>query len=492
MIKRKKTSIGLDITNDYMKLVKTTRVKNDNKIEIISFKLPENIINNGVIEKSEQLAEILKKLKDKHCPNINKISLAIRGQGTLLRIISIPVKQAHKIKSVIYDRINKYINFSGVSTVIDWHKIGEKIENGEKHFEFLVAIADKKIITDYVEVMEQAGFFINAITLPTLSALRALSNSIETIFNKDNLLIVDINHDKISILALENTNIEFYHLINLNSKDLINNSDRSKNILIKNIQKSIDFLESNKNITINKILIYSDLNGALEYINNLIAENTSLPIFSADKILQEETPNLTISDISQSIIAIGAAKQTPFKINILPPEIRVFESWKKLLFNTFLVINAVMLVIIFSYISLQVKCFFINQDIHAQKALLNKPDKVALKLKTLSNQLALTTKLISGRKQLLEESQKIDLHKTFAEIANNIPDEARIIKVKIKDNANINIFGQAKTSKAVFEFIKNLKSSEHFRKVDLQIVKKEKNLDKLINFSINVERQEIK
>lgn len=146
--------LGIEIEPSCIKVAAVKR-----KYELIQweiFDLPEGIVGSDGIIDGEALAKIFMKIPSKFVIKNPRVAFAVSGPTyTSVRILNLPFISKDEIALNLPLELDKYIPFSVKEVYYDYHILEQSKEKG--FTELIVAVANKQIVDEYMNVFEKAG-----------------------------------------------------------------------------------------------------------------------------------------------------------------------------------------------------------------------------------------------------------------------------------------------------------------------------------------------
>ncbi len=425
---------------------------------IVGLDIAEDQIRVATMEKTASIAAspetVTKALRQLWATNkikSRRVNLTIHGSDLLLHIVTIPHVKDAEIQSVLRQKVNQYVAFAGVKTAIGWEKIGDVVEVGERKLKILLAVVKRERVDSYIKAVEKAGLFINAIAFPSLASLRALKLS----SSRGKKIFVDVEKKQTFIHILERGAITFVHTHNAGAD------------LADDLRKVLQRAGEIKNI------IFHVADEGLRDLAKQLGEKLGKPV-----------------EVELNKTAQGLAGAESFKTNLLPEDVREREEWRHHIAYSLGAIIGVSLFMLVLFFLFLLAGFILNMQISKVKGRLDNPTIQFAQLKEIENKTKEVKKLIAGRRQLVEKFYGFTWDDIFAELTGLVPEKVYLTKIGIGEEDIVSISGVAKASDYIFDFMNKLKSSKHFKNVDLQIVQQQERAGKMISFRIYAEKNE--
>ncbi|GLI54212.1 hypothetical protein TISLANDTSLP1_19050 [Thermodesulfovibrio yellowstonii] len=169
----------------------------EKKYELVQweiFELSTGVFGSEGIVDSDTLIKTLSKIPPKFNIKDPKVALAISGPTyTAVKILQVPYINKDEIALNLPLELDKYIPFSVKEVYYDFH-ILEQSKN-RNSAELLVAVANKQIVDEYVNIFEKAGITLVAIDIGAL----ALYNIYEVNYSDvDTVAVINIGENVIN------------------------------------------------------------------------------------------------------------------------------------------------------------------------------------------------------------------------------------------------------------------------------------------------------
>lgn len=195
---------GLSIEDDKLRIVRIEdkKIKSYNSIAV-----PSGVVVDGEIADKDGFFKLLEKLFKEARPRrikTKKIRLALSESKSFLRLISMPNMSEKEISEAIKWEIEANIPLSLDQVYYDWQMVGDIFDNGNEEGEVrvLVLAAAKRIVDQYLEILEEFGLEVVGIESETTALTRSLLNENSTAKTS---LIINVDKNKTSfIFAIQN------------------------------------------------------------------------------------------------------------------------------------------------------------------------------------------------------------------------------------------------------------------------------------------------
>jgi type IV pilus assembly protein PilM len=200
---RGKVPVGLDISNDAVKVVKLR--KRDNRISLDAFGMtkisPEPLDEDALGAKQELAVKAIKNLLATNKIDTKKVRSSVSGNSVVVRYIKLPYMSETELKDVIKFEAEEHIPFDIEHVIIDFQIIKETIEKDERMILVLLVAAKEELIYDHMEILQRAGLETTHINVDTFATEDALTYGVG---EEDVIALVDIGARMTNINVVEN------------------------------------------------------------------------------------------------------------------------------------------------------------------------------------------------------------------------------------------------------------------------------------------------
>lgn len=420
-----------------------------------------DVIRMSILDKSDSIAvpspdktaQALKQIWSKNNIKSKKVNLALHLPDLLLHMMTLPMMKDEEIQSVLESKVNKYVAFAGVKTVIGWEKMSEISEAGERKLRVLLAVAKRSLVDPYIAAIEQAGLQIEAITFPCLAALTALKKTSLNGGHRDNKIFVDLDAGQTFVLFLKEGEVAFIHQGDIESlrRDL-------KNLLEREEKTS-------------GIVLHSQIQVADDWVKELNAE-----------LSQSITLELNRT-------ALGLSQLKNPAINLLPAEVKSAAEWRKQLSHFLFSVMWLSIFMILLFFLLYLGSSIIEKQITVVQSELDRPTEQFVQLKEVEDKIREAKKLAAGRQRVAEKRRSSPWKDVFNELIEIMPANVYLSKVEVSQEESIMITGLSISSDDIFDFVNKLKTANTFKNTDLKIVREAEEKGEMVFYSIYAERK---
>ena len=198
----KQHAFGLDFSDYILRLINIEKNQIVTSGEIL---VPSGLIKNGMIEKPDKVAQLIKKMlqtvKGKKVKT-KYVNACLPEQKTFIKVIALPPHQKIDFESVLAEEITKHIPYNIEEIYIDWQPVAPPEEN-----KILVGVAPKDIVNNYQKVITLADLIPLVLEIEAASITRCLIKKIEK--ERYAQIILDIGFNRTSLIVYDNQTVQF-------------------------------------------------------------------------------------------------------------------------------------------------------------------------------------------------------------------------------------------------------------------------------------------
>ena len=227
--------LTIDIGFRYIKIAQVRKGKND-LLSVINFGIgdtPKNCIKNGAIKDKEKVTLEIKRMINEHKLAAKEAKIVISGTNIITRIIMIEKVTDGNIEKKILDEIRLYMPID-----IDEHSVDFKIldnvrEDGKEKMKVFVTAVPKKIISSYIDILNNLGLKPIAVDIPANSVSKFFQREIGILetenwyrkqevskHNTNTFAVIDMGSETTIVNILKNKISEFNRVALIGSSDI--------------------------------------------------------------------------------------------------------------------------------------------------------------------------------------------------------------------------------------------------------------------------------
>lgn len=234
---------GIDVSDRSLKFVEFKKEKNSLRLKKFGSEIVENgVIEGGEIKRKDAFTAFLKKIRENYELSFPAISLP--EEKAFLSLITLPAMEESRLKNALALQIEDYIPLTAENSIFDFEISSRDPETG--HLDVLIVAFPKKIVEDYAECFEKAGFNLLVMELESLSAARVFvpKNS------KKNIMLVDFGKTRTTFAIVAGGHLRFTSTVELGGRKIDEAISRVLNIDIfkaEGVKRDFNFIAAPKN-----------------------------------------------------------------------------------------------------------------------------------------------------------------------------------------------------------------------------------------------------
>ena len=215
LIKGSRSILGIDIGSSSIKIV---QMKKGKIIKWVNENLPEGMVNQGRIEASVELAEVVKKMLQKNKINEKQCSLCISGSEMVIRELKLPEMSENQILDNIKHEITSFLPLNHDEYCIDYKVLEYTpgMNNIPGKMRIMVAAVPNSLVQSYINTLKKANLkvaYVDVIpnVIEKLTKWTSLTNVTK---QKDkNIGFIDFGAHTTNIVLLKDGNYFIYKTI---------------------------------------------------------------------------------------------------------------------------------------------------------------------------------------------------------------------------------------------------------------------------------------
>ncbi len=467
--KSKKTSVVVEIGNDWLKILEYSPAHKGGCVTRASFvKLVQ--IKESV---TEALAKAFKTLK------LGKQSViaCIPRHLVTVRILEFPSTDPKEIHEMVTLQVGKQTPYSREEIIFAYRPIRVQQEGYTK---VMLVIARRNIVNARVEVLQKAGIEVQKVAVSSEGVFNwfntayasEMKASLEGIVEGTVLLDVDSNYSDFVVISQG----QFYYTRNIliGANHLLEEDGKWKDKFVEEVGHSMELYHNEEpHIKLDKIF----LTGAGKHVSGLdqaLMGQLELPVSIAEPLnnikIRKDVRALSDDDsvfVSPSPLLGMAIDNKDLRLDLTSSELRIQKDMEKkrkqIMLMGVLAASVVMVGSLLVLISLYLKNSYLTQVEREIK----KIEKVASLVDRMRQHISLVeTRLDAGQRSI----------NVFHEVHRLTPEEIHFTNVNIEEGGRTILQGRAKEMSNVFSFVTTLEGSAYFEnvKTSYTTTKKEK------------------
>ena len=198
--------IGLDIGSHSIKLV---GLRTTSKGAFLTHLGIKEIPPKGNKEDVTHISQILKFLVSEAGLKTKKVSLTVSGSGVNIQRISVPLMPKAELKEAVRWEIKEHLPFPVETAQIDFHILGEMIEENVKKLDLMVVACPNHLIEQTLSIVRGAGLQPIHLTVGPFALWNAFG-ALGQVKEAEEVALIDLGADKTGIHFFKGENLQFY------------------------------------------------------------------------------------------------------------------------------------------------------------------------------------------------------------------------------------------------------------------------------------------
>ena len=160
---KKALSVGVDITDDEVRLVKVRQLSNGQS-ELLSYKRVS--VARGIVRGTAEHASFMKATLEEFCGSGRGLNIwsLIRSDTVDVENIRIPKVAKKQLENAVYWTVKKNSGFDKANMILDFEVQGEVVEEGVTKLSVVVCTAPKREVEEIEKLFEGIGFPLTGLT----------------------------------------------------------------------------------------------------------------------------------------------------------------------------------------------------------------------------------------------------------------------------------------------------------------------------------------
>ncbi|MFH0877011.1 MAG: pilus assembly protein PilM [Candidatus Omnitrophota bacterium] len=447
--------------------------------------LPPQSVRDGLIVSPRLVGEkITAYTKERNITAKQAIVLLNSNQATT-RISRLPQNlNDAQIRLNLETEVCQYHAFCGTDNILDFKKTEEISEEGIKKVNVLFAATQRSLTESYLKTLEVANIDLIGVDVPILSLVRLLDGVDVKSDSLDVTLLILFCHKYVEMCVLKGNRPRFLHSVELSAMDFENNKEDFVERFVSAIRLVVSFYQE-------RIIHGEQISRII--INPSCAVHTELPVLLASKMPQiqiQMTNSLAKMDIPadkpeiadqlryQYSCLLGVIlrienKSAPYHLNLLAEQKLSLQTR----FNQVYVLTASFVLLlglmIFSLLAVLVKLAVVHRQIASVVLQLQKPSPELTKAMALKKHREIIGQQLHEATWISEQNKE-GYFKAIARAGTLVPENLWLVDMRLDPNGeSLNLSGQAKTEKPIFDYRMSLLASGAFGDVELVSSKSE-------------------
>lgn len=218
--KGSKSTVGLDVGANSIKLVRLERSKESHEITALGIReLPPEAIVSDEIRDREAVIYNIQSLIEEIDPKIKDVVVSISGYGVITDKFTIDKKSGSEYEQAILFEAEQRSPFDVEDVSLDHHEI--KIDDETKKAEILLVAARNEFLNSYIELIQDCGLFPAVVDIDAFAALNAYGFNYE-IDPERVTVLVNLGYDVTNVLYLKDGLYHSTRDISSGTRDIYN------------------------------------------------------------------------------------------------------------------------------------------------------------------------------------------------------------------------------------------------------------------------------
>jgi len=213
--------IGIDISDQSVKIVELSRYEPLKLLSHCWQKLPDKVIEHGVIQEPMVMKKVLAEVAKQCQVNLagQAVVASIPEAQSFLRVIELPQMLSDEMDEAVQWEVAQHIPFGLENVYIDWQSVGAGHKAGKGRQEVLVGAAQKKVVDPLLAVLHELEIDVAALELESQAIVRALVSS--ELRSHQGLLIVDLGGVTTNVVIHDHGAMRFTASLQRGSVELV-------------------------------------------------------------------------------------------------------------------------------------------------------------------------------------------------------------------------------------------------------------------------------
>lgn len=216
---------GLDISQDYIVLIKLLKEDNVIKLEkLLKIPTPEGTVFGGNITEPKQIGSVIRELLDEHEIENIKVNVALPSNIPFIKTVSLPDLPFEELKIIAQDEASNHLPFPISEANLDYVLLEDTrrvIDGNKKVVDVLIIGVQKSVAQKYIDITDAAKITLRSIDVCTYSMIKGLECSHQIKPGKDITVSVLIGYDSTDITLVSNGMPLFSHQTQVGKKNII-------------------------------------------------------------------------------------------------------------------------------------------------------------------------------------------------------------------------------------------------------------------------------
>ncbi len=240
--KRENECVGLDIGSYSIKAVefKSKRTAEEEAFEIkkIGYELlPRDAIVDGSIIDPSAVAETIKLIFDENKIANKNIVISISGNSVIIKKISLPVMEKEELAESIIWEAKHNIPYPYEETNVDYVVLRPSHPKDEQNIDVLLVAAKKDKVTNYSNVITQAGRKPEAMEVDVFALQNTVEINYPDIFWDQTIAVINLGANITNVIIIDKGTPQLFRDLSLGGSIISENLSKDLNIGFEDAEK---------------------------------------------------------------------------------------------------------------------------------------------------------------------------------------------------------------------------------------------------------------
>ncbi|HEY3248873.1 MAG TPA: type IV pilus assembly protein PilM, partial [bacterium] len=171
--------LGIDVGKASIKAVEIRRTSKG--LEVVHLgqqPTPDGAVEGGIILDRSVVAQAVSSLLASADVRRRRAVISVTGQNVLARVLRLPPIPEDELKQAIKWEAERHLPIPVDEAVIDVQLVREVTDDGQRQIEVLLAAAPEGLVMSYIDTLEAAHIYVEAVEIGALAVTRALRSQV--------------------------------------------------------------------------------------------------------------------------------------------------------------------------------------------------------------------------------------------------------------------------------------------------------------------------
>lgn len=171
--------LGIDVGKFSIKAVEVRRTSRGLEVTHLGqMATPEGAVEGGVILDRGVVAQTVSSLLAAAAIRRRRAVISVTGQNVLARVLRLPPIPEDELKQAIKWEAERHLPIPVDEAVMDVQLVREVMEDGQRQIEVLLAAAPEGLVMTYIETLDAARVYVEAVEVGALAMARSLREGV--------------------------------------------------------------------------------------------------------------------------------------------------------------------------------------------------------------------------------------------------------------------------------------------------------------------------